>query len=681
VDSVFESGHSHAGRLVTVFLKNAQSNVEAEAIERNLVVVWDGSNNKVTTSGLLGQSAGSASTDPADYTVVAQGVTVRLATAGLDSISPYAFIGTVTGGSAGNPPSGFSTTGQVDVTSGISPDLQAAYNLGRTINTAPAQGGAVRIQSTNSGDSFRAGLVINRMTSATNEDGSGALYLLQDEDTGVGIAILTPVHDGGTNLYEQEAVTTAASDVVNFTRGGVDVQAGGTNPLADFLLIDGTSSLDGLYLIDTQSSSTVTVQALGGGSPSGWAAGQSGNGTILRARMLGWAPPGGGFGNVSTWGHTVGYIGGIEFHSGPGAGQYAMSLHADNNVPAVRAETYSGADAVLNEFYSSGVKTMELTFRGLIPYDAGAKLGGTSNYWPDAYITNIHNGGYLETDDIRQITGAGTMTIGEATTGTVEINGEFVTLDVANDIALEADNDVNITADANSGGNGDVNISGQNVTVQAGNGSGDDIVLENAEDIELTASGEIRIAAPNDIKISNGAVRIQGGTVNDLLEINGTTVLDADGIHQHFQQDSTAAIVLTCPLYDTGAWNGSSSPGSGSYFQSNPTTIGNSIKFFMDNYPYEAEIRGAGFILQVYGDAQILLDRVSYLDGSLTAIGSNSTSGAAWSLVTVPLTPTTIVHNSYVLRATVNPTTNGGDVRVRPHARLTFRHTKGGSFV
>lgn len=323
VDSVFESGHSHAGRLVTVFLKNPVSNVESEAIERNLVVVWDGTNNKVTTSGLLGQSAGSASTNTAMYTVIAQGVTVRLSSAGLDSTDPYAFIGTVTGGGSGNPPAGFSTTGQINVTSGISPDLQAAYNLGRTINTSSTYGGAVNIQSTNSGDGYRAGLVVNRMASATSEDGSGALYLLQDEDTGIGIAVLSPVHDAGTNIYEQEAVTTAASDIVNFTRGGVDLVTGGTNPYADFLLIQGTTSLDGLYLIDDMSATSITVQALGGGSPSGWAASQSGNGTLLRARMLGWCS--GGFGASSTYGETVGQRG-VEFHGGPGSGDSAVRM-------------------------------------------------------------------------------------------------------------------------------------------------------------------------------------------------------------------------------------------------------------------------------------------------------------------------------------------------------------------
>src|SRR4029078_9793688 len=55
VDSVTESGVSNAGRLVRVYklIPATGATTEAIAIE-TCTVVWDGTNNKITTTGLLG---------------------------------------------------------------------------------------------------------------------------------------------------------------------------------------------------------------------------------------------------------------------------------------------------------------------------------------------------------------------------------------------------------------------------------------------------------------------------------------------------------------------------------------------------------------------------------------------------------------------------------------------------
>ncbi len=111
VDSVAEASVSHAGRTVRVFKKaplGKNATTAGVAIE-DVTVVFTGSVNQITTTGVLGQDT--VSTTASDYTVVLLGPTVRRNTALLGALS-YAFLGTVTGIGAGGTPTTFDTTDQ-----------------------------------------------------------------------------------------------------------------------------------------------------------------------------------------------------------------------------------------------------------------------------------------------------------------------------------------------------------------------------------------------------------------------------------------------------------------------------------------------------------------------------------------------------------------------------------------
>lgn len=121
VDSVAEAGVSHAGRTVRVFRKTPGRNATTPAIAiEDCVVTWTGSNNEITTSGLLGQDT--VSTTPGDYTVVMLGPTIRRNST-LIGVDGYAFVGIVTGVGAGGSPVSFDTTDQDVITASLS-DLQ-----------------------------------------------------------------------------------------------------------------------------------------------------------------------------------------------------------------------------------------------------------------------------------------------------------------------------------------------------------------------------------------------------------------------------------------------------------------------------------------------------------------------------------------------------------------------------
>lgn len=106
INSVCESGVSHAGRKAIVWLKRAQS--QAQAFEE-VTVVWDGSNNKIETLTALGQTLGNISTDPSDYQVFLKGPTIRRNT-DLRLDSNILFLGIVTGAGPGNTPTVFDET-------------------------------------------------------------------------------------------------------------------------------------------------------------------------------------------------------------------------------------------------------------------------------------------------------------------------------------------------------------------------------------------------------------------------------------------------------------------------------------------------------------------------------------------------------------------------------------------
>lgn len=110
VDSVTEAGVDNTGRQVLVYMKTPAGNAITEVIAiETCTVSYSGGNNKITTTGILGQST--VSTNAADYEVILLGPTVKRYT-DLRPISGYGFVGIVTGAGAGNPPTTFDVSDQ-----------------------------------------------------------------------------------------------------------------------------------------------------------------------------------------------------------------------------------------------------------------------------------------------------------------------------------------------------------------------------------------------------------------------------------------------------------------------------------------------------------------------------------------------------------------------------------------
>jgi hypothetical protein len=101
IDSVCESGHSHAGRTALVYMvtPDRSATTEAVAIE-SCTVTWNGSNNRVTTADVFGQN--SPSTTASDYLVILLGPTVRKAD--ISGTSGHVYLGVVEGVGAGLTP-------------------------------------------------------------------------------------------------------------------------------------------------------------------------------------------------------------------------------------------------------------------------------------------------------------------------------------------------------------------------------------------------------------------------------------------------------------------------------------------------------------------------------------------------------------------------------------------------
>ncbi len=291
VDSVFETGVSHAGRHVTVWHRRCKSGDPDVAIERDLVVSYVGGHNVVTTSGLLGQPGGSASTVPADYQVAATGLTVRRNT-DLRSQAAYAFLTILTGTGGAIGPADFNSADQINVTSGLTPSLDTAYDgslgsgSGRVVSV---DGGAVDLRSTgaSSGDVDRAALRVSRIGSS--EACGIAAELIARESDGVTLAGLRSLTKTGNVLLAQENCQVLAGGSLDLTRGGsLDLTAAGLSPACDLARVDGTATSDGLYLLSVVVDlNTVTLRQLDGTawSPSGY--GETGEVTFLRP--LGWA--------------------------------------------------------------------------------------------------------------------------------------------------------------------------------------------------------------------------------------------------------------------------------------------------------------------------------------------------------------------------------------------------------
>lgn len=118
---------THAGRRCLVWKKQpgGLAITEGLAVEE-CTVAFVGGENRITTTGLLGQTVGSVSLNASDYFVLMLGPTISSST-NLELQAGYTFIGTVTGN--GGTPTVFSTTGQNALGSGFAVDLNAITRL------------------------------------------------------------------------------------------------------------------------------------------------------------------------------------------------------------------------------------------------------------------------------------------------------------------------------------------------------------------------------------------------------------------------------------------------------------------------------------------------------------------------------------------------------------------------
>lgn len=129
VNSVCEASNSHVGRQVVVWLKTPAPGAPSAAVAiETCVVAYAAPNNTITTTGALGQSE--VSTTASDYSVALLGPMVRLTD--LSDDAGVVFVGTVTGGGAGNPPTSSDNSGQrrIDATlSGLNDALDRFANV------------------------------------------------------------------------------------------------------------------------------------------------------------------------------------------------------------------------------------------------------------------------------------------------------------------------------------------------------------------------------------------------------------------------------------------------------------------------------------------------------------------------------------------------------------------------
>jgi hypothetical protein len=125
VNSIFESGVDHSGRVVRVWLENPMSSDEAVAFE-DCTVTYASSDNTIATTGDLGQTV--ISTVHTDYKVACLGVTVRESATNPFASSPeYILIGSID--SSQTAPAGTTDdTLQIDLSGGGGHSIQNAYN-------------------------------------------------------------------------------------------------------------------------------------------------------------------------------------------------------------------------------------------------------------------------------------------------------------------------------------------------------------------------------------------------------------------------------------------------------------------------------------------------------------------------------------------------------------------------
>lgn len=275
VDTICEPGVSCAGRTVRVYLADPQATTALEAFE-DLTVVWDGSNNKVTSADVFGQT--SVSTTAADYVVTMLGPTVLRLT-NLETSPDHMFIGTVIGTGAGNPPTTFNTDSQrlLKTFEDASQILFTPYGF---ISVTNVQEAIQQILTTyaNEGSSSPGGDFIGLNVVTFNKRAPSA------DSTGYGIGNLAD--STFTSDRDLQLVLEKVDEVFSLRRfGTVTLADGTTKTIGDYVSVDAvddafdhssiwSGAKCGVVFLQDGSYTCTKSEALGVGQP--WVIGETG---------------------------------------------------------------------------------------------------------------------------------------------------------------------------------------------------------------------------------------------------------------------------------------------------------------------------------------------------------------------------------------------------------------------
>lgn len=279
INSITESGVDHSGRTVRCWLVDPVSQVEGIAYFEG-TSAYSGPDNYVDipysgSNGPLGQDTGvdPPSTTAADYVVFIEGATWRRNYA-IAGDSDYAFLGTITGGVT----PGFSIVGQQPIfinTLDRAYDGASGSGSGRIVTV---DSGAMELNTLGGNtDEHGAQLRLNRQ--ADTFDGGLNLELIFEREKGAGLIVLKPLVHATGNLLLSNPIDIDDNEVA-FTGGGINLNTSNVRD-GDFLLIGGSSSADGLYVITLDSATDIFIYKPGSIGVS--LAIQSGNATVLRA--------------------------------------------------------------------------------------------------------------------------------------------------------------------------------------------------------------------------------------------------------------------------------------------------------------------------------------------------------------------------------------------------------------
>lgn len=284
INTITQSGYSHAGRSVKVWLKNPLSIDATVAIETR-TSTYAAPNNEIRTVGALGQSV--ISVDPNDYYVALIGPTVhgQPLAAPMPFGDEYIVLGYIVGGAPGS----VSTVDQVDLSGGGGHTLQKAYDglsgsgSGRTVSV---QDESIQLRQESvtyrDADIMNSALRIRKDIPTTLHDGGflaeGGIDVATRFQAAHSFVGRSALHDmtGSDELRVEEAVSITNVDEITFTRVGVDLTLGSSTysviRAGDLVEISGSAlGQDGVYTILAVAGTSLTCLEYSSAVAPGWA--------------------------------------------------------------------------------------------------------------------------------------------------------------------------------------------------------------------------------------------------------------------------------------------------------------------------------------------------------------------------------------------------------------------------